>query len=405
MRIGTLAILVILVLAACDARANDRYVRLGGSDAGNDCTTSGTPCGSITWAVGQAASGDVVKVASAGYYFEAIEIATYTSLTLSGGWSMDFATRDPVGAPSVVRPRSDLPTAPQLFVGTPLPAAGGFAIDLVVDGFVFQRGRPYQLWVQGAAGDQISVRLVDTTITKGKKVKGGFTTAFGGYALLASAQAGAAVQVEMERCRIVKNKLVGPSSDGTMNFVAYTGGTISLAMTNSLVARNKATNLGGGLLLSAVGASTATADIVNSTITANRSSGGAGIAVTTNPGASAALSLKNTILWGNSAVARHGSIPIGGADLYAGISGTVTIDLDHVDRHDVRVEPAVTVNDLGGNLDVAPGFAPGDRAYHLTSASPLVDVGTDVGAPPDDIDGDSRPLGDATDIGADEVIP
>ena len=52
-----------------------------------------------------------------------------------------------------------------------------------------------------------------------------------------------------------------------------------------------------------------------------------------------------------------------------------------------------------------PGFMAGDKSYHLTSASPLVDAGTDVGAPSDDIDGDARPLGAATDIGADEVAP
>jgi len=263
--------------------------------------------------------------------------------------------------------------------------------------------------VQGAAGDQISVRLVDTTITKGKKVKGGFTTAFGGSALLAGAQAGAMVEIEMERCRIVKNKLVGPSSSGTLNVAAHTGGMISFAMTNSLVAKNKAPSLGAGLLLSPIGASTATAVIVNSTITANRSSGGAGIAVFTNPGATAALSLTNTILWGNSAVATHGSAPIGGGDLFVGQSGTtsatMTVDLDHVDRHDVLIDPDATVTDLGGNLDVAPGFKSGDKSYHLTSTSPLVDAGTNVGAPLDDIDGESRPLGTATDVGADEVAP
>ena len=43
--------------------------------------------------------------------------------------------------------------------------------------------------------------------------------------------------------------------------------------------------------------------------------------------------------------------------------------------------------------------------YHLDKISPCIDAGTSTGAPPDDIDGESRPYGPGYDIGADEDPP
>lgn len=43
--------------------------------------------------------------------------------------------------------------------------------------------------------------------------------------------------------------------------------------------------------------------------------------------------------------------------------------------------------------------------YHLTGLSPCIDTGRSVGAPSDDMNGDSRPQGTGVDIGADEFDP
>ena len=61
-----------------------------------------------------------------------------------------------------------------------------------------------------------------------------------------------------------------------------------------------------------------------------------------------------------------------------------------------------------GNISADPLFA---KKFHLQPTSPAIDVGTNAGAPPRDIDNDPRPLdgnGDGsaiTDMGADEVKP
>ncbi|MEW6606757.1 MAG: right-handed parallel beta-helix repeat-containing protein [bacterium] len=56
-----------------------------------------------------------------------------------------------------------------------------------------------------------------------------------------------------------------------------------------------------------------------------------------------------------------------------------------------------------GNIDADPLFV-GSGDYHLTADSPCIDTGTSTGAPPDDIDGDTRPQGAGYDMGSDEYV-
>jgi cysteine-rich repeat protein len=57
---------------------------------------------------------------------------------------------------------------------------------------------------------------------------------------------------------------------------------------------------------------------------------------------------------------------------------------------------------MTGNVSVDPAFVP-DGSYHLLTTSPLIDMGSEVDAPPDDFDGQPRIQGAMVDIGADEV--
>jgi len=57
-------------------------------------------------------------------------------------------------------------------------------------------------------------------------------------------------------------------------------------------------------------------------------------------------------------------------------------------------------------VGVSPAFDP-MKPYHLTAASPCVNAGDPMDFPPDDLDGDARPLpaGSLSDCGADELAP
>jgi hypothetical protein len=187
--------------------------------------------------------------------------------------------------------------------------------------------------------------------------------------------------------------------------------TANIEFVNSLIANNRSGHNYGapGVRVYNNGpGSTFTLSLTNTTVTGNRSRDDyAGIWMGGGGGGMMTLNLTNTILWGN----RPGR-PGWGADLGVGedtASGTVTINASHSDLGDVN--PGVgTLNLLGGNLNTAPLLV-GARDFHLAAGSPLIDAGTNAGAPASDFEGDSRPLdgdGDTaavTDIGADEFVP
>jgi len=155
----------------------------------------------------------------------------------------------------------------------------------------------------------------------------------------------------------------------------------TLSITNSVLTGNvsdRGTNDGGALNVSA------SATITNSTIAGNYASRYGG-------GISGGGTITNSIFWGNT-------------------SGT--------SNPQINGSPAVTYSDVAGgfagtgNINVDPSFVNYQQAssgnptsagnFHIQSGSPVVNQGTASGAPSDDIDGDSRPLGGGIDMGADE---
>lgn len=70
------------------------YVATTGDDA-NDCATTTTPCATINAAIGKAAAGDQINIATGTYTSSGTEVVLINkSITLFGGWSADFAVRD-----------------------------------------------------------------------------------------------------------------------------------------------------------------------------------------------------------------------------------------------------------------------------------------------------------------------
>jgi hypothetical protein len=142
-----------------------------------------------------------------------------------------------------------------------------------------------------------------------------------------------------------------------------------------------------------------------------------------------AAELAITWHWSEAVSGRRGEDGIGvGANV--DVSSTVTITNNIVVSHTIGISgtpvtATLSYNDVWGNsqanyaglspgttdVSVDPLFRnPAGDDYHLCAASPLIDAGTNQGAPATDFDGDARPYdGDndgvaVTDIGADEWL-
>jgi hypothetical protein len=173
-----------------------------------------------------------------------------------------------------------------------------------------------------------------------------------------------------------------------------------LLLTNNLFTQNQAYEA-GAIGVSQFWPTLRIVKIINNTITGNEADIAGGIEL------EEALELKvlNNICWGNSATFAPEIYVKGG-----------TMDIAYSDTRlgadSIKVGSGATLNWLAGNVDTDPLFESGDTLYHLSSASPCINVGIDsllmgstmVKCPPDDYDGDSRPMGPLPDMGADEFF-
>jgi hypothetical protein len=392
--------LLTALLTAGTAGAADRFVGRGGVDGGNDCAVSTTPCRSISYAVGQAAEGDTIKVAR-GSYRDFVLITGTTTLTLSGGWAKDFTSRDARNTPTIVRPPRR--TGQPAIAIWSLTSATHERVDATVDGFVFKGAKSGVASVSAFPGDSVTAAFVGTTFTRSRGSDGGGVVNLRG--------GGSLLNVIFTDSKVLRNRAhSGYATSAGVDVRAGDGGPTNVTMTNCLLAENIARPPGpaeGGALRVYVNGSlgsgvNVSVDLTNTTIFGNRAHVGGGIYLGNNSGdIPLTLTLKNVIVWGNTAA------PGEGGDLYsAETMASAVVNADHSDIGDVELEPGATLNDQGGNLNVAPGFG---VDFHLTPGSPLVDAGTNAGAPTTDFDGDPRPVdgdGDTvatTDIGADEL--
>ncbi len=420
----TFAGLLVVSVAAFTAGAANRFVAPSGTDAGNDCLTAATPCATVSHATSQAASGDTINVAS-GQLRDNVRIASSTSLTFLGGWDATFASRDARGTPSVLR-GGRVPTAFRhrdrvwgIF------ADAGAAITVTIDGFVLEKGRAgtdvapdIPVAFQGLAGgglaavasdnSSITLQLRNTLIIQNRD-------AYSGAGVSVWAFGNSSLDAALESVRVLKNRSTGGAGGVLASSPAYPGGpgTVSLRLTNCVVAGNEGTDGGGGIAAGngGVAGSALTLDIVSSTITQNLVRGprtltpgspppdvfgGGGIwASGSEP---LTVSLTDTILLGNTLRGvGTGADFLEPAYSYA-TQHQLTLNASHTDLGDVSLHGG-TFNDLGGNVAVDPQL---DATYELLPGSPLIDAGTCTGAPSTDFEGDPRPSGAGCDIGADE---
>src|SRR5689334_19735186 len=123
---ATAALAAMLALSmAAPAPGAVRFVSATGSDSSNDCLVSGAPCQTIEHGVTEAVSGDTVEVA-AGTYDETVTLTPIT-VTLSGGWTPSFASRDPAANVTTVTTDG--------FDSFALQGQTGETYDVTLDGF------------------------------------------------------------------------------------------------------------------------------------------------------------------------------------------------------------------------------------------------------------------------------
>jgi len=162
---------------------------------------------------------------------------------------------------------------------------------------------------------------------------------------------------------------------------------------NSLFHGNSAEYDGGGIH----GWDGGSATVVNCTLSENRAvrQGGGIFGGSGGSFAHSTYSMTNCILWRNEASE--------GPEIALNYHGS-TLDIRFSDvlggEADVFVHPTCQLNWGPGNIDADPRFC-GGGDFHLTSASPCIDAGIDACALTD-LDGDPRPQGGGSDIGADE---
>ncbi len=378
-----------LILAlASPAVAADRFVSTRGADGANACLVAATPCRTIGHALGQAGSGDVVNVAK-GNYRESLVTDASITVAVVGGWDPTFTQR------SLGRNRPRIaPPAKNMRVWT-IDAGAGETIDVTLDGLIIRNGQAFGgapsasgIFARAGLGGVLTLQVVDSLVEKNSSTGAGTGT------LHVYAKDGGTITAMIERSVFARNQ--GARGAG----IQVTGGPIAPVVTivNTAIAQSQRPRMAQDAAQAITLLGPVQAAIVNSTITRN-----SGIGLFTDeefPLAGApTVDLRNTILWNNPAKNV-------GADVCLDCDGSTTvpttIDLTSNDIGTQTEKPETIVNDLGGNLSVDPRLR---GTVLLKPDSPMIDAGTSVGAPSDDIDGDARPNGAGVDIGADELVP
>jgi PKD repeat protein len=169
----------------------------------------------------------------------------------------------------------------------------------------------------------------------------------------------------------------------TQNNAVLRGGGIYILdafpgqITNLLVANNHSTD-GGGMYLK----NASSAFITYSTITDNKATGSGDGLFMSHSG----LLITNSIIWN------------GGDEIFQEDRNDIRINFSDVGLSDDEVFPGTR------NINQNPLFVSPGEDYHLGVASPCKNKADKLMAPVQDIDNDSRPIGNGFDMGADEAL-
>jgi len=350
-----------------------RYVATTGSDSGNDCTVSGSPCATVIHAVQEAFSGDTVSIA-AGTYTETGHINVPNDLQFVGA-GVDQSILDGGGTHRVVYIGSATVSFTDLTIQNGNISDGSGAGGILNGGdLTLTRVKVTNNTAASVGGGIITfgnLTITDSTISNNHATGiGEFNSGYGAGIFIS----GASPIVTINNTTISGNTAAG-SGGGIHN-----QGELTLNLTNVTLSDNAA-DRGSGM----TNTNSNTTTILNCTIANNHLLTGGHSGGILN---FATLNIKNTIVAGNDGnqCSNGGTWTSQGYNISSDTSCTFTQTGDQ-ENTDPRL---AALADYGGYT----------LTHALLSGSPAIDTGTDTGCPATDQRGVSRPQGTHCDIGA-----
>jgi len=379
---------------APQSAASTWYVSPSGNDA-NDCQTAGTACKTVGAAMGKAASGDTIHVAT-GTYAEHLTIDK--SLTISGTGSSDvFLDGAQTGRVLTVTNGVSVTLKGVTVRNGKVTNQSGAGI-YNMGTLILQNTAVLSNTTTGDGGGVYNIGVLtvtQSTIGNNSNGMGGIYN-YGGYVMLRDATVrdntagttGGGLFIDGGTA-VLERVTISGNSAGSYNGAIHIQNSATVTLTNVTISGNSAASLSA---ISVVGGSTVA--VLNSTIADNNSTGTSSLYAISNYGT---LTLKNTI------VANKGGNAAGNC-----YNGGVLTSLGHNLADDTTCSFTQTGDQQNANPQLGPladnGGSTQTRA--LLIGSPAIDAGTNSGCPATDQRGYARPFdgdGDGTatcDIGA-----
>ncbi len=312
-----------------------------------DVCPSGCSYPTIDRALSQASDGDIIRIAEGNYKGNTIEIED-KHIRLEGGWNHDFTKRSLDAGKTILD--------------------SGIMVTIIRDGGEIEISG---LTIAGAPGNGITISCSSPNqeITASARLTNVVIRQAEGEAVRIEG-ARAAMTVDMSNCLITNNR--GGISFADAGRIPVGADRMVLSLTNSTIALNH----GPGLVVRG------TSVTVTNSILWKNAIDISGYGYTTPP-----------TVWGDIYLAEKASATVE-YSLY-GVLNNSGSDSSFIDRG----------NNLSG-VQADPRFInPEKFDLHLSPSSPCIDTGQPLAGPGVDFEGDPRPIGNGTDMGADEFDP
>ncbi len=309
---------------------------------------SGAAFDDVGEAIDAVSPGTVIRVAGGAYFVNYITFSERVVM-VQGGWRDDFSSRD----------LRDYPTT-----------FDGQLQDQV-------------LYFSVSSGDPVII-LDGIRLVNGNDF-------FGALNLLA--QGTACMRTSVFNCVITDT--LSASFGGALNMHDWGSSSSDRTIANTLIVGNPSS----GVYSQVVDEGRTHWRLINATISGNWNGGGGngwGVDAFTLDTGELTAHIYNSIVWGNDPAA---------FDLeFHNFGSKVLVEIDHSDIGTVDTAGDVEIVFGEGVVDLDPEFVdPDDGDYHIAEGSPLRDLGSTVGLPLTDFEGDPRTVGEAPDLGGDEV--